>query len=474
MAAEPWNRVNIPFPSATSSVHIRLTSTTAEVFKTLQRENSQVLKLLRSNILWTEIRVLYELLYVLNNSMRGNKTFKGLQQVEQCVNRLKNMKLDAALEDLANLCPTKIQMTLCTKSGECNVPSQPTLEWTCLKVLGASKLLSCTLTRCKRAFILTRQQMKLEEFVLLCLVITSMLSRLWVIFRGILVGLAKLYPDVLELLRDVSQAQPMPYLTGISLPATIAEILSPSDKLLLKTHRAFDSHVKDQKIKQQTKKNVPVKERTQGKTRKITEDLGVLVKRDIGLDADIKPLFNKEQTKCKSLSGDLFNKQKVRKQVEDASTFSRMSANLEGIISQCRSLRMRRTKRLLSFLHLKCQRLKCLEAAGYNLQRKFQVFRQEVCWALSLQRSRAKTCSFSAPVRRTASSTSTLHSLKTQFMLIKVRMEAKKTRLVRRRKERDLSAYFKENLQSKALDRSEIDDIAEIDDIDEIFASAGL
>uniref|UniRef100_A0A1A8EQ87 Chromosome 3 open reading frame 17 n=1 Tax=Nothobranchius korthausae TaxID=1143690 RepID=A0A1A8EQ87_9TELE len=466
MAAEPWNRVNIPFPSATSSVRIHLTSTTAEVFKTLQRENSQVLKLLRSNILWTEIRVLYELLYILNNSMRGNKTFKGLQQVEQCVNRLKNMKLDAALEDLANLCPTKIQMTLSTKSGECNVPSQPMLEWTCLKVLGASKLLSCTLTRCKRAFILTRQQMKLEEFVLLCLVITSMLSRLWVIFRGILVGLAKLYPNVLELLKDVSQAQPMPYLTGISLPATVAEILSPADKLLLKTHCAFDSHVKDQKIKQQTKKNVSVKERTQGKTRKITEDLGVLIKRDIGLDADIKPLFNKEQTKRKSISGDLFKNQKVRKQVEDASTF----ANLEDIISQCRSLRMRRTKRLLSFLHLKCQRLKCLEAAGYNLQRKFQVFRQEVCWALSLQRSRAKTCSFSAPVRRTASLTSTLHSLKTQFMLFKVRMEAKKTRLVRRRKERDLSAYFKENLQSKALDRSEIAS----DDIDEIFASAGL
>uniref|UniRef100_A0A8C6PWG4 Nucleolus and neural progenitor protein n=1 Tax=Nothobranchius furzeri TaxID=105023 RepID=A0A8C6PWG4_NOTFU len=437
MAAEPWNRVNIPFPSATSSVHIRLTSTTGLVFKTLQRENSQVLKLLRSNILWTEIRVLYELLYVLNNSMRGNKTFKGLQQVEQCVNRLKNMKLDAALEDLANLCPTKIQMTLCTKSGECNVPSQPTLEWTCLKVLGASKLLSCTLTRCKRAFILTRQQMKLEEFVLLCLVITSMLSRLWVIFRGILVGLAKLYPNVLELLRDVSQAQPMPYLTGISLPATIAEILSPSDKLLLKTHCAFHSHVKDQKIKQQSKKNVPDKERTQGKKRKITEDLGVLVKR--GIVSSHVFINHQEQTKCKSISGDLFKKQKARKQVEDASTFSRMSANLEDIISQCRSLRMRRTKRLLSFLHLKCQRLKLLIPTSVtwmpkcsvvlSLQRKFQVFRQEVRWALSLQRSRAKTCSSSAPVRRTA-----------------------------------------KNLQSKALDRSEIAS----DDIDEIFASAGL
>uniref|UniRef100_A0A1A7XGU0 Chromosome 3 open reading frame 17 n=2 Tax=Iconisemion striatum TaxID=60296 RepID=A0A1A7XGU0_9TELE len=467
MAAEPWNRVNIPFPSATSSVRIHLTPTTAAVFKTLLQENSQVLKLLRCNILWTEIRVLYELLYILNNSMRGNKTFKGLQQVEQCVNRLKNMKLDSALEDLANLCPTQTQMSLCTKRGGCSVPSQPMLEWICLKVLGASILLSCTLTRCKRAFMLSRQQMKWEEFVILCLVISSMLSRLWVIFRGILVGLAKLYQSVLELLKDVSQAQPMPYLTDISLPATVVELLGPSDAQLLKKHCAFNSHVKDQKMTQQT--NVSVEERTRRRMGRIKEDLGVLVDRGLGFDADIKSLFNKG----KSVSEDLLNKQKLRKQVEDASTFTHMSANLEEIISQCRSSRKRKTKRLLTFLHLKCQRLKCLEAAGYNLQRKFQVFRQEVCWALSLQGSRAKTSSFSAPARRAAGLTSSLHSLKTQFLLFKVRMGAKKTRLVRRRrKESDLSVYLNENLQSKAVDA--VSETTTSHEIDDIFASVGL
>lgn len=39
------------------------------------------------------------------------------------------------------------------KTGECSVPSQPTLEWTCLKVLGAAELLSCCLQRCSRAFL---------------------------------------------------------------------------------------------------------------------------------------------------------------------------------------------------------------------------------------------------------------------------------------------------------------------------------
>lgn len=39
------------------------------------------------------------------------------------------------------------------KTGECVVPSQPFLEWFCLKVLGAIKLLSCTVNRCSTAFL---------------------------------------------------------------------------------------------------------------------------------------------------------------------------------------------------------------------------------------------------------------------------------------------------------------------------------
>lgn len=134
----------------------------AAVLKLLLLGNENVLKLIRSPILRTEIRVLYALLYKLTNSFRSNKTFKALQQVrtdaqslpkltqssarggtclmwrqhyhtyqisnktclkclelclysclfqvEQCVNRLKNMKLCAALQDLADLCTNKIQM----------------------------------------------------------------------------------------------------------------------------------------------------------------------------------------------------------------------------------------------------------------------------------------------------------------------------------------------------------------------------
>lgn len=152
MAGEPWNRLNIPFPSAVSSVRIHFSAKTGmmhwsdanklnvllcyviygaklsatdtayayvtgnprgvawrgspviwtwkkkikrndgwcldvvAVFadakvKALLVENEKVLKLIHSELLQTEIRVLYELLYILYNSYRGNKTFKCLQQV---------------------------------------------------------------------------------------------------------------------------------------------------------------------------------------------------------------------------------------------------------------------------------------------------------------------------------------------------------------------------------------------------------
>lgn len=50
----------------------------------------------------------------------------------------------------------RICVSLCRDAGaeigECDVPSQPMLEWLCLKLLGASSLLARTLERCTQAF----------------------------------------------------------------------------------------------------------------------------------------------------------------------------------------------------------------------------------------------------------------------------------------------------------------------------------
>ncbi|KAM6934059.1 nucleolus and neural progenitor protein-like [Xenentodon cancila] len=478
MAGEPWNRVNIPFPSVVSAVRIRFTSTTAENVETLIAENEKVLKLVRSEVLQTEIRVLYELLYILNNSLGGNRTFKGLQQVEQCINRLKNMKLDAALQELADLCPNRIQRGLSIKAGECDVPSQPMLEWICLKVLGAAQLLSCTLQRCSRAFILSKQQMK-WEFIILNVVITSMLSRLWVIFRGVLVSLPTLYQQILELLRYVSDAQPMPYLTGISLPKDLVQFLGPSQALLLKKCPARDSHTKHQKAKHPRMSKTSVKVMTQKQMGRKKEDLGVAVKRDLGIHADTEPLkiFRKVKSFLEE-SHKTDKRRKFKEQVRVATTFAHMSACLEEMIQWSKSQGMEKEQRLLSFLRLKCQKMKCLEAAGYNVQRKLRPFRQEVCWASSPERSAHKICGSPSAMTGNPHLESRLRSLKAQFMFSRVRAAVRKTRMVGKKRKTWLPecGRLEDDQRGGGSDAMTLQntDNDNCDDIDDIFASVGL
>lgn len=111
-----------------------------------------------------------------------------------------------------------------------------------------------------------------------------------VISHGILVGLSDLYQNLLELRKIVAEAQPMPYLADVPLPADMAEFLGPSDAPLLKKRRAFGSHVKKAEAKQQPKMTADVKgvDREQkGKT----EDLGVSVKRVHGSSFSPKLIF---------------------------------------------------------------------------------------------------------------------------------------------------------------------------------------
>ncbi len=51
------------------------------LIESLLADCEKVLTLLCSEVLQTEVRVLYELLYVLNNSFRQHKPFRALKQV---------------------------------------------------------------------------------------------------------------------------------------------------------------------------------------------------------------------------------------------------------------------------------------------------------------------------------------------------------------------------------------------------------
>ncbi|XP_041721665.1 nucleolus and neural progenitor protein isoform X1 [Coregonus clupeaformis] len=420
MAEEPWNKVNIPFPSAVSTVHIPFGLSTGTYVKRVLEENEKVLKLLGSRVLQTEIRVLYELLYVLNNSLRQHKPFRILKQVEQCINRLKEMKLDAALLDLKQLCPKKMQRQLATETGQCDVPSQPMLEWLCLKVLGAARLMTCLLNHCTRAFILARQHLQSKEFILLNVVFTSMLSRLWVFFRGILGSLAPLYQHLLELLKEVSQAQAMAFLIDFTLPAGIAEFLGPSDSSWLKMQHsraprglgekgASKSSVLNRLFREEGEegRKQALGGPSNRKSSKLDLGTAVLLQRtgDTGAVSgfDMKALLKRthggipevsiEEEQPSSLDAAVIGqKRKFLKQLKTATTFSNMAAHLEEVMQWCECRKLRQEKGRLTFLHLKCQRMKHLESEGCSVQGKLKSYKREVCWALSLRGAVPRTC----------------------------------------------------------------------------------
>ncbi|XP_068602798.1 nucleolus and neural progenitor protein [Brachionichthys hirsutus] len=477
--AELWNRVNIAFPSAVSSVRIHFSSTTDAKVKSLLVENQNALKLIRSEILEREIRVLYELLYVLNNSSRGNKTFKALKQVEQCINRLKIMKLDVALQDLTELCPNKIQRVLSIKTGEGDVPSQPFLEWLCLKVLGGAQLMSCTLDRCSRAFILSKKHMKLEVFIILNIVITSMLSRLWVIFRGILVSLSVLYQYLLELHREVAGAKPMPFLPDFSLPADITQVLGYTDAFLRSRLSAQLSHGREKK---QSKKTCKVK--NMGKTRRVKEDLGVAIERGGVLNTDLKPFLSviKGCTKEKYRPQAMHRADKenvFEKQVQEAATVTDLMTPLKEAMEWCKSQKKKKEKGFLAFVYLKCQRLKGLEAAGYNVQRKLVSLKREVRWALSPQGPAPRTCRSASKMWREAHQKKHFHSLGSLFKswwAVRAGVSKKQTRRQRKRTGFTASPISGDAQKHRTASTaaSQTADDHRRDDIDDIFASVGL
>ncbi|XP_061774455.1 nucleolus and neural progenitor protein isoform X2 [Nerophis ophidion] len=474
MAQEPWNRINVLLPSAVYCVCVPFTPKTDVTVSNLLVENGKVLKLLRHNLLQTEVRVLYDLLYNLNNSSRGNKTFRVMKQVEQCINRLKDMKLDVALQDLYDVCPKKIQRKLSKKVEECELPSQPMLEWLCLKVLGAAQLMICTMKRCSKGFVLSRQHMKFE-FVILNMVITSMFSRFWVIFRGILASLCSLYRQLYDLRGKVSDAKPMPFLTDYCLPADVVDFLGPSDASLLPAKHKIQ--VKAQKGKVE-KQKPPIKTNNLGPTRKIREDLGVAVQRELEFDSDIKPIQNifgnipkkilpKEKKKDEK-------KQMLQRQVNQVSTFKDMASCLEELILWCKSKKTNKRERLLTFLRLKCRRLRGLEAAGYKVQKKLKTFKQEACQAF---------CGVPGPVRKTcppAGACRRLGRLRTRVWTLRMQFRSPETRRHVKRKQRQKKCVSLGLLmQDGGL--SEMDkatactvDSGKHDDIDEIFACVGL
>ncbi|XP_055071810.2 nucleolus and neural progenitor protein isoform X1 [Misgurnus anguillicaudatus] len=526
MAQEPWNKVHIPFPSAMSSCRVEFTDSTGVLMECLLADCEKVLTLLRSEVLQTEIRVLYELLYVLNNSFRQHKPFRALKQVEQCINRLKEMNLQAAIEDLKELCPKNIQREAGTEVGECDVPSQPMLEWLCLKLLGASSLLARTLERCMQAFLRTRQHLQLAEFIVLNVVITSMLSRLWVFFRGILRVLIPMYSRTTELIKNVAQSKPMAYLTDFTLPGDLKDFLFlsypdllmeddstkpswPSRRNKKSQFSALTRLFGDTEEEEKGEKDTEIQVFASGHYKGFNMDLGTAISQQrpeissCGLDIKAmlqqpckttKQIVSHEQRLKLSISSQagLCQKRKFLNSVRKVSSFRNMTAQLKEVIHWCKSYKFHQERKRLSFLFLKCLRMESLEADSIRVEKRLKTFKVKVQKALMLQKNsstfapfqrsrwhhRTSIRSFMAHYRTCRRGSMCVKmSSKTVKDLFGMSLKNKRNcRPVDQNKEvsghNEAPTHEEEKLQSQTVMQKPIN--LNKDDIDDIFASIGF
>uniref|UniRef100_A0A673HGJ6 Nucleolus and neural progenitor protein n=1 Tax=Sinocyclocheilus rhinocerous TaxID=307959 RepID=A0A673HGJ6_9TELE len=386
MAQEPWNKINIPFPGAVFSSRIPFTDSVDILIESLLTDCEKVLTLL----------------CILNNGFRQHKPFpalKGSYDVEQCVNRLKEMKLQAAMEDLKELCPNKFQRDAGAEVGECDVPSQPMLEWLYLKLLGASILLARTLERCTQAFILKRQHLLLGEFIVLNVVITSMLP------------LIPMYKRTTELIQKVSQSQPMAYLTDFTLPGDLKDFLCLAHPDLL-----LEEGTKDplRAEKGTRKSNFSLLSRLFGdrghEENNGEEECYVIIftrcnppdVSSYGLDMKVVLQQSCKTTKQMSLEPQMksdssskaavIQMMKFLKSLKKMSSFRNMAARLKEMMHWCQSCKFHQEHTHLAFLHLKCLRMECLEAEGIRLKK----FKLKVQKALMFQKTLKHSSSFTA------------------------------------------------------------------------------
>ncbi|KAL7881273.1 hypothetical protein AOLI_G00081210 [Acnodon oligacanthus] len=412
MAVDPWNRVNIPYPSAASTSRIRFSAATARAVEGVVSQSGDVLKLLDSEVLRTEVRVLYEIVYVVNNSLRQHRPFRAVKQVEQCIKRLNEMNLLGTLQDLLELCPNKMQRDVGVEIGQCVVPSQARLEWICLKLLGASRLMVRTLDQCTKAFSLIRRHLYLAEFIVLNLVLASMLSRLWVFFRGILNALVPTYQRTLELRQQVAQCHPLAYLTNYTLPGDLESFLSlPDSYLLRKRGRAEAVRVERAKYtildrlfeegEEEQVEDVKGEEREmmqklafEGRM-KSSMDLGTAILRkdpyytSSSSGLDIKSMLQRTHGVTKQCVADVFQmaspvevdtsdpaldqqKRVFLKLLRNTSSFSKMAVQLKEIMDWCKRCKLRLERQHLATLFLQCQRMKVLDGEGISAQKKLR------------------------------------------------------------------------------------------------------
>ncbi|XP_030057185.1 nucleolus and neural progenitor protein isoform X2 [Microcaecilia unicolor] len=404
MASDMWNRVVISIPAIQRAVIAPKDKVSGEFLVAINKGCQNVKLLLKNKTLETEAKILHAILYIFHNRLCFHKTYLALKQIEQCLKRLTRMNLKDSIQDLLELCPQK---PASQQGSQFLVPSQPVLELISLKILGGCKLLLRLLDCCGKTFHLSIQHLHLEEFIVLNLVVSGLVSRLWVVYQSILKRLASLYAPLFGLLQEVSEVHQMPYIKGFIFPSQIAMFLGPAFSEMKKKLSPFCSQrgatwLLSKLFSEQAPSSLPDVTKIQPPIRKKTWLSGIQTP-DVGqplqqnsddkgkpLEFDAKTLFKRLKTsvsedttlrikgsKSKNSSrrsGVILSKQELRadrrlmivQRIQKVESFQELSEELRAAVCGCRNQHWMSEATFLGNTLLKSNRLKNVEALGYR------------------------------------------------------------------------------------------------------------
>ncbi|XP_027791983.2 nucleolus and neural progenitor protein isoform X1 [Marmota flaviventris] len=433
---EPWNRVRIPKAGSQSTVTVRDPGASLNLcIAAVIKECHLVTRLLRSQTLDAEADVLCAVLYSNHNRMGRHKPHLALKQVEQCLKRLKNMNLEDSIEDVSELLSSTESQPASAKT--CVIPSQPVVELVLMKVLGACKLLLRLLDCCCKAFLLTVKHLGLQEFIILNLVMVGLVSRFWVLYKGVLRRLISLYEPLFGLLQEVTRIQPMPYFKGFTFPSDIAEFLGQPylEVFKKKMPTAFAAKGVAKLLnklfltKEQSSRS---SEDTLLRISKKAKQMKTNIQNNVDLGQPVKNVFKEKSTGfdvrsfCKQLKHKATEEtsfefkgsqsklkptkhsQKVIRttparnfvqRFREAKTFKQLSEAIQMAITWCRSTKLKAQATFLGNKLLKSNRLKHVEAQGYSLPKKLECIKTSISNCL-LRGSGIKTSKYHLRQRR--------------------------------------------------------------------------
>ncbi|KAM8977468.1 nucleolus and neural progenitor protein [Pelodytes ibericus] len=440
MISEPWNRVHIPRPAIQSSLTLPLGAGTEQHIKKVVERCLDVLSSLRSHILKTEIAALHSLLYVFHHRLSLHKPYLAIKQVDQCIKRIDSMGLDGSIQEMLDLCPKYIGRNESQMKQYCSVPSQPIVELVSVKILGACKLLLRLMDCCCKAFHLCAQHLYLEEFMVLNLTLLGLLSRFWVMYRGILKKLMSLYDAQFALQQEVSSFQNMPYIKDFTFPAKMEDFLGAvfidiaskklptisykkqQAKFLNKMFRSSELNVNARELKKpvtvdRSEKRQelidmgrPIKNLTFNRGKLGTFDVKALckpLKSNTLLESNLKQISSASD-KTKTVFSHSRLKVKCVKhlvpKILKVECFRDLSEQLKHAVTWCKQRRMAAETMFFRNNYLKSNRWKHVEAQGYCLKNKLQHLKKSICHHLhkgTLRAHHRRPCLKAQTFRRT-------------------------------------------------------------------------